>query len=84
MTANFSERSSLLHPGVSTRIGRRTRLLVSGLALLLLLAGTVGCVALVLRLVRRSAAPSTPMSPLILSEEVKNVANGDWTGLELA
>ncbi|POM81453.1 Choline dehydrogenase [Phytophthora palmivora] len=70
---NVDERSSLLRPGVSQRIGRRTRLLVSGLALLLLFIGAVGCVAIMLRLLRGAAGPTPPITPLILSEEVNTL-----------
>ncbi|KAG3071820.1 hypothetical protein PI124_g21098 [Phytophthora idaei] len=74
MTASFSdERSPLLRPGVQ-RIGRRTRLLVSGLALLLLFAGGAACVAIVLRLLRPDAAST--ITPLILSEEYDAIVIG--------
>lgn len=74
MAASFSdERSPLLPSGVSQRIGRRTRLLVSGLALLLLFAGAVSCIAIVLRLLKGSAHVAAPsvITPLVLEEEVK-------------
>ncbi|KAG6613988.1 putative choline dehydrogenase [Phytophthora cinnamomi] len=76
MTASFSdERSPLLHPSGSQRfgrIGRRTRLIVSGLALLLLLAGAVSCVAIVLRLLCGSVASAPPsfVTPLVLEQEL--------------
>ncbi|KAG7390721.1 hypothetical protein PHYPSEUDO_006840 [Phytophthora pseudosyringae] len=74
MAARFSdERSPLLHPGASSRIGRRTRLLVSGLALLLLFAGSVACVAIVSRLLRGRAVTITP---LVLSEEYDAIVVG--------
>ncbi|KAF1781673.1 FAD/NAD(P)-binding domain [Phytophthora cactorum] len=74
MAASFSdERSPLLRPGVQ-RIGRRTRLLVSGLALLLLFAGGAACVAIVLRLLRPGAAST--ITPLILSEEYDAIVIG--------
>jgi hypothetical protein len=66
MAASFSERSPLLQ---SRPISRRTRLLVSGLALLLLLAGAVSCVAIVLRLLH--GAPASGITTLVLEEEVK-------------
>ncbi|CAI5702359.1 hypothetical protein KXD40_005220 [Peronospora effusa] len=63
-TSVVDERLSLLHPRVSRRIGRRTRLLISGLALLLLFAGGVACVAIVLRLFRGATTLPIIMRPL--------------------
>ncbi|KAE8976127.1 hypothetical protein PF011_g24182 [Phytophthora fragariae] len=80
MTASFSdERSSLLHSGVSRRIGRRTRLIVSGLGLLLLFAGAVSCIAIVVRLLRVSVASAPPpfvVTPLVLEEEFDAIVIG--------
>ncbi|KUF88640.1 hypothetical protein AM588_10001870 [Phytophthora nicotianae] len=74
MAASYSdERSPLLRPGVQ-RIGRRTRLLVSGLALLLLFAGGAACVAIVLRLLRPGALST--ITPLVLSEEYDAIVIG--------
>ncbi|KAL4146991.1 hypothetical protein PRNP1_010747 [Phytophthora ramorum] len=70
-----TERSSLLHPGVSTRIGRRTRLLVSGVALLLLFAGFVACVSIVLRLLH-PPSPALPLTPLVLAQEFDAIVIG--------
>ncbi|CAH0491113.1 unnamed protein product [Peronospora farinosa] len=63
-TSVVDERLSLLHPHVSRRIGRRTRLLISGLVLLLLFAGGVACVAIVLRLFRGATTLPIIMRPL--------------------
>ncbi|KAG6613983.1 putative choline dehydrogenase [Phytophthora cinnamomi] len=82
MTASFSdERSPLLHPSGSQRfgrIGRRTRLIVSGLALLLLLAGAVSCVAIVLRMLCGSVASAPPsfVTPLVLEQEFDAIVIG--------
>ncbi|KAI9983096.1 hypothetical protein PInf_007023 [Phytophthora infestans] len=74
MTTSFSdEHSPLLRTGAQ-RIGRRTRLLVSGLALLLLFAGGAACVAIVLRLLRPKGGSS--ITPLILSEEYDAIVIG--------
>ncbi|ETK93323.1 hypothetical protein, variant 1 [Phytophthora nicotianae] len=74
MAVSYSdERSPLLRPGVQ-RIGRRTRLLVSGLALLLLFAGGAACVAIVLRLLRPGALST--ITPLVLSEEYDAIVIG--------
>ncbi|OWZ21636.1 hypothetical protein PHMEG_0003792 [Phytophthora megakarya] len=73
--SSIDERSPLLRPGASQHIGRRTRLLVSGLALLLLFVGAVGCVAIMLRLLRRFAAPPLALTPLVHSEEVRSLKN---------
>ncbi|CAH0482138.1 unnamed protein product [Peronospora belbahrii] len=77
MTRTFiDEHSSLLHSGISRRIERRTRLLVSGLALLLLFTGGVACVAIILRLLRSSRTLPFIIRPLILSEEYDAIIIG--------
>ncbi|KAG1707890.1 hypothetical protein DVH05_024541 [Phytophthora capsici] len=70
-----TERSPLLHPERFLHVNRRTRILVSGLGLLLLLAGAVTCIALVLRVLRGATAPA-PLTPLIFPEEFDAIVVG--------
>lgn len=67
-----NERSSLLGRRPSN-IGRRLRLLVSGLGLLLLFSGVVTCFALLARYLRGSPAPITP---LVMAEEFDAIVIG--------
>ncbi|RLN58323.1 hypothetical protein BBJ29_002492 [Phytophthora kernoviae] len=70
-----TERSPLLRADPS-RTGRRIRVLVSGLVLVLLLAGIVTCIAIVARYLRGSPTPVAPITPLMMAGEFDAIVIG--------
>ncbi|TDH72372.1 hypothetical protein CCR75_003400 [Bremia lactucae] len=71
----YNEQSSLLRPDVQGT-NRKIRYLFNGMVLLLIFAGVATCVAIALRLLRRSRAPSATIVPLMYPEEFDTIIVG--------